>query len=85
MSLWLLFPLVFLATASLDFCHAQYVMAVEKLSYKAPLWSVAQWCCGLLGFLVALKVTLWVLPAEALGLATGSMLAIWRAKGTLTR
>lgn len=79
----LLFLAVFVSAASLDFCHANYVMAVgSRRPWKAAGWSVLQWCSGMVCFVVALKVTLWVLPAEALGLATGTLISVKRAKIT---
>ncbi len=71
--------LVFFTSMALDYCHTNFVLAVERrAAYAAALWSVLQWCAGLVGFLVAVKVTLWVLPAEALGLALGTIISIKR-------
>lgn len=76
--------LVFCSAACLDFCHANYVMAVDDLSeVRTAFWSSLQWLAGLVGFVIAVKVTLWVLPAEVAGLALGSVLAIRRRKRTL--
>lgn len=77
-----LFLLVFVSATMLDFCHGSYIIAVGKrLPYRAAGWSILTWCSGLVGFLVAVKVTLWVLPAEALGTALGTVLSVKRANG----
>lgn len=77
----LLFITVFISAVLLDFCHARYIMAVEsRAAGMAALWSSLQWCSGVVGFLVAVKVSLWALPAEAVGLALGTWLSVRRAK-----
>lgn len=72
----LLALLVFVASASIDFASARYVRAVGRLeARRAATWSVIQWGAGLVGFLVAFKYSLWMLPMEGLGLFVGTMLS----------
>ncbi len=79
-----LFCLVFVSATCLDFCAANYIMAVEgRSAWKASVWSTLQWFSSAVGFVVAIKVSLWALPAEVLGLATGSYLSVWRAGSKL--
>lgn len=79
MSVWL-FLTVFVSAACLDFCCSNYIMAVEaRKAYRAALWSSLQWLAGIVGFLVAVKVSLWALPAEVSGLACGTLLSVRRA------
>lgn len=74
-----LFLLVFIGATCVDYCHANYNMAVEKRdALRASGWSILQWCGSLIGFVVAVKVSLWALPAEAAGLALGTYLAVRR-------
>jgi hypothetical protein len=69
--------LVFCATCALDYAHTNYVMAVhDRRRYKAAAWSVLQWCAATIGFVVAVKVSLYLLPFEALGLYVGTLLAV---------
>lgn len=71
---------VFFSAAFLDFCNTRYVMAVANNdAHRAGLWSVLQWTSSLLGFLIVVKVTMWLLPIEALGLYFGTWLSM-RAK-----
>jgi hypothetical protein len=78
--MWL-FLLVFVSAASLDYCHSRYIMAVQqRWAWRAAGWSMLGWCSGIVGFFVAVKVTMWVLPAEALGLGAGTLLSVKRAK-----
>ncbi len=79
MSLVLIGILVFWSSAALDYCATRYVRAVALDATRAAmLWSVGQWACSLVGFLVAFKVTLWMLPVEAAGLAFGTWLSMRR-------
>lgn len=68
---------IFLAAASIDYAHALYVRAViERRRRSAAIWTVLQWSASTVGFVVAVKVSLWYLPLEAAGLVTGTLLAI---------
>lgn len=76
-----LFLLVFISATLLDYCHGQYIVSVEaRAAGRAALWSSLQWLAGLVGFLVAVKVSLWALPAEVAGLALGTWLSVRRAQ-----
>ena len=80
--------LVFVSAARIDFPNTHYVKAVRAgRAHHAALWSVLQWCGSLVGFIIALKVTLWMLPIEALGLYAGAYLSMrgWYPKVKLPR
>ena len=73
----LLAILVFTAAVSLDFCHARYVQSVQaNRACMAAMWSVLQWSAATVAFVVAVKVSLWLLPFEAIGLAVGTLLGM---------
>jgi hypothetical protein len=73
----LLAVLVFSAAAGLDFCATKYVRSVQAgRAWSAAMWSVLQWSAATIAFVVAVKVSLWLLPFEALGLATGTLLGM---------
>lgn len=76
--------LVFCSAAMIDAANSQYVLAVQRgEAHRAGLWSCAQWAASLVGFLVVVKVTLWMLPAECLGLYAGCRISL-RAKVSKT-
>jgi hypothetical protein len=69
----------------LDYCHARYtraMMAGEGL--KASFWSVGQWSAASVGFVVAVKVSMWYLPFEALGLFLGTYIGARKLKPATT-
>ncbi len=81
MSTILLGILVFVSAMAIDWANTRYVISVgERAVHKAALWSVAQWMASLVGFVVALKITLWMLPIEAAGLYAGTVLSLRNAK-----
>lgn len=64
---------VFAGTACVDFAHARYVRALtEGRVYHAANWSACQWGASIVGFAVAVKVSFWYLPIEAMGLWVGT-------------
>jgi hypothetical protein len=68
---------VFLSALCIDAANVRYVMAVERRDgHRAALWSCLQWGASLVGFLVAIKVTLWMLPLELAGLYFGCLLSM---------
>lgn len=68
---------VFVSAAALDFAHTRYVQAVQVADrHRAARWSVVQWTAATVGFVVAVKVSLWILPFEAAGLYAGTILAV---------
>lgn len=72
--------LVFASAMCIDLANTNYVLAVnEGNGHKAGLWSVMQWVSGLTGFLIAVKITMWLLPAEAAGLYAGTRLSMFLA------
>jgi hypothetical protein len=70
---------VFASAVGIDFCATKYVLSVGRADTRAAMvWSVGQWSCSLVGFLIAVKITLWYLPIEAAGLAFGTWLSMRR-------
>jgi hypothetical protein len=70
-------PLVFVASALVDVCHAHYVRAlVAGARHRAARWAVGQWLSATVGFAVAVRVSLWYLPLEAAGLYVGSLIGV---------
>lgn len=81
----LLALVVFVATAAVDYLYARYTRALadEGTSAHAKArWSVALGVTSSIGFIVAVKVTLWTLPFEALGWYAGTYCA---ARGSISR
>ncbi len=69
--------LVFISAAGIDWCAARYTMAVGRSdAHRAALWSCGQWLAGTVGFLIVVKVSMWLLPVEGLGLYIGTRLAM---------
>lgn len=74
--------LVFASTMAVDYAHARYIQSLTAgHRHAAARWSVTQWAATMVGFVVAVRVTMWVLPAEALGLYCGTFLGS-RERGT---
>ncbi len=66
---------VFCAAVTIDFSHARYVRAlVDGRRYAAATWSVLQWSGAIVGFIIAVECSMWVLPFEAAGLFLGTLL-----------
>lgn len=82
--------LVFVCSCLVDFAHARYVQSVhqtsiareyqerQKARHHAAAWSLGQWMSATVGFVVAVKLTLWALPFEAAGLYLGTLIGIPR-------
>lgn len=69
--------LVLLTSTALDYAHTRYVQAVElRAAHAAAAWSVVQWIAASIGFVAAIRFSLWVLPFEAAGLYLGTLLAV---------
>lgn len=72
--------LVTATMATVDFAHAKYALAMFEHRrsgvsiHAAARWSVVQWSAASIGFVVAVKVSMWFLPFEAAGLYIGSVL-----------
>lgn len=74
-------PLVLICAAAIDYAHAKYVAALgEAARWRAANWSVLQWAAGSVGFVAIVKISIWLLPFEALGLYLGTMLAVRPAR-----
>ena len=77
----LLCLLVLVSATLIDFAHARCVVAIaQRAPYRAAFWSLLQWAGATVGFIVAVKVTFWVLPFEALGLYLGTVIAVATSK-----
>lgn len=87
MTLAALMLAVFCCACALDYAHVRYAEDRDQLrAHGAATWSVAQWVAATVGFVVAVRVSLWVLPAEALGLYVGTWIGVQRkAKARLAR
>lgn len=73
--------LVTASMAGVDFCHARYVREMmDGRVYHAGFWSVGQWSAASIGFVVAVKISMWYLPFEAVGLFLGTILGGRRVK-----
>lgn len=71
--------LVFAAAFSIDFAHARYVLALANgRIQRAASWGVVQWAAGSVAFVLAIKVGLWLLPFEAMGLFLGTIVGARR-------
>lgn len=65
--------MVMIATAAVDFAHARYVRSlVGARRHSAARWSVVQGAASAVGFVLAVKVTLWLIPFELAGLYLGT-------------
>jgi hypothetical protein len=72
---------VLLSATLIDFAHARCVVAIaERAPHRAALWSIVQWAGATVGFIIAVKVTFWVLPFEAAGLYLGTVIAVATSK-----
>jgi hypothetical protein len=65
--------------ACVDYAHARYNHAladarrgVVGAEHRAGCWSVGAWIPATICFVVAVKVSLWMLPFETIGLYVGS-------------
>lgn len=77
--------LVTATMAAVDYCHANYNGAINaRRTIEAALWSVGQWGAASVGFVVAVKVSMWYLPFEALGLFVGTILGVRRVNKSCT-
>lgn len=81
--------LVTITMAGVDYCHARYALAMahrdehnkpDPQAVGAALWSIGQWSCASVGFVVAVKLSMWYLLFEAVGLFAGTMLGARRVK-----
>lgn len=66
------------SSASLDFAHAHYQAAPDRV--RAGMWSVAQWAAATVGLVVAVRVSWWLIPFEPLGLFLGTWIGWTRAR-----
>lgn len=64
--------LVFAAMFVVDYAHARYVAALGRSHHRAACWASLQWMSATAVFVVAIKVTLAVLPFELAGLYLGT-------------
>lgn len=70
---------VFFGALVLDYADARNTQAVaERRPHAAARWSVTMYVVGMIGFFSVLKVSLWLVIPECLGLYVGSWLAARR-------
>lgn len=75
--MWGLGLAVLVSSAAIDYAHARYVQALGAgRRHGAARWSVVQWAAASVGFVIAVKVSVWLLPFEAAGLYLGTLLAV---------
>jgi len=82
--------IAFVVTASmatLDYAHARYAVAMidfrasrRRWNLRAGLWSLVQWSAGAVAFYVNVRVSMWFLPFEGLGLLLGTLLGSARSR-----
>lgn len=77
-----LFGLVVFAAAALgDFVEAYYTRAVADLDERrAGLTSVAMYAVSLLGFFAVIKMSVWYIVPEAIGVGVGAWIAVRRQR-----
>jgi hypothetical protein len=79
--------LVTVSMAMLDYAHARYWAAMKEFhasdrawNLRGALWSVVQWGAGAAAFYVNVRVSMWYLPFEGLGLLLGTLLGSRRSR-----
>lgn len=68
---------VFLATAGVHVAAAASTRAVVDYSYRAALWEGATWLCAVVAWVTAVKVSLWYLLPEGVGVVAGALAGVW--------
>lgn len=69
--------IVFASSFAIDLANTNFVQQVQnRNAFSAAMWSVVQWGASVVGFVIAIKISFWYLPIEALGLATGTYYAM---------
>lgn len=70
---------LFTAVTVVDFAGVRYQQAVtDGRPWAASWWTAIQWGVNTTALVVAVKITLWLLPCEVAGLVAGTQLAIRR-------
>jgi O-antigen/teichoic acid export membrane protein len=73
--------LVTISTMAVDFAHARYVAElVSGRAHAAARWSAGQGAAATIGFVLAVKVSMWLVPFEILGLYLGTWLGAKRRR-----
>lgn len=68
---------VFTMSATIDYCDCRCTIAVvARKPNAAAFWSIAQYVLGAAGFVMVIKVSLWLMVPEGLGLFVGTRLAL---------
>ncbi len=68
---------VFAMSAAIDYCDCRCTLAVTaREPNAAALWSILQYVLGAAGFIMVVKVSLWLMVPECLGLLVGTRLAL---------
>jgi len=69
--------LVFCMSAAIDYCDCRCTMSVmAREPNAAAFWSIVQYVLGAAGFVMVVKVSLWLMVPECLGLLVGTRLAL---------
>lgn len=78
--------LVFCTSVGIAYAHARYAKARDELRPVASAcWDVASWAAASVGFIVAVKLSLWSLPFEAAGLFAGTVFVVRRSAAARQR
>jgi hypothetical protein len=76
----------FLAALAGDVVEAYFVRAVADLqAHRAARMSVAMYAVGCVGWFICVKVSLWYMLPEVLGLYAGSLIAVRAQRGAEIR
>lgn len=74
--------LVFFGAFALDYADAKNKLAVqERRAHAAARWSITMYLVGMVGFMAVLRVSMWLVIPECLGLYAGSWLAVRKHAG----
>ena len=74
---------VFVAAFLYDFLNTRYITAVaERKAHKAAVLSIVLWGIGATSLLSVIKISLWLLIPEAIGLYAGTLCALRGTKNT---
>jgi hypothetical protein len=68
---------MFVCAALIDFAYARQTLATTNgQALAAANWRAIAYSCGCFGWLVAIKVGIWLLPFELAGLYLGTLVGV---------
>jgi hypothetical protein len=77
---------MFVCAALLDFAYARQTIATTNArAFAAANWRALAYSCGCFGWLVAIKVGIWLLPFELSGLYLGTIIGVDKGRGTYSK